>query len=559
MIEEIKVDETFIRAMEEFRKPNKEVGLLQACSENVVVFASHMLGLRLYAWQVYFLNKIQEVIKEKGTIDLREFIAITSRQIGKSTAIAIFTMWCNIFNKYPGTISNNTSVGIASASDEQAKKLLNEIKKFVRLGDAFMKITYVDSEGKPEFAHNEQDHKGFFSLLLDPNSHNNTTTVTFLAWDKEKHGVLLDGSKSGSTIKSYPATSKVLGETFSVVIIDEAGKTDKITDEFFYEFMYPTGNSTNAIRVYTSTPWVPNGFFYRMVDPDNMYPESSSDCVLFTIDAIRIEAPEYYRTVMKTVNELNRDGKTDEVQRAYYCRFVKGEQSYFNPEKIFAAFTPELHMWEEYKGMCDMGVDFGGQVKSKTAITITELNEEGKIIRLYNREYAVGKDKYLMEDIAQLKKQFNIQRIVVDDCPAGMYLIREMEDKGWNITRMGFRAEKVSKYGAFRSELNKNNILSYEDDKLKTEMLAMEFSNNSKQSLIQHAPNYSDDMIDSFVMSCYHFVQEESDFKIIDQEEKEDTCPECGGTKMYRTETKKLKKVAIKCLECSNEWEQKCI
>ena len=145
MIEEVKVDSTFVRAMEEFRKPNKEVGLLQACSENVVVFASHMLGLKLYSWQVLFLNRIQKaLVDDKIT---REFLAITSRQIGKSTSIAIFALWCCVFNKYPGTVSNNSSIGIASASDEQAKKLLNEIKKFIRLGDAFMKVTYVDDEG----------------------------------------------------------------------------------------------------------------------------------------------------------------------------------------------------------------------------------------------------------------------------------------------------------------------------------------------------------------------------------------------------------------------------
>ena len=553
MIEEVKVDSTFVRAMEEFRKPNKEVALLQACSENVVVFASHMLGLKLYSWQVLFLNRIQKaLVDDKIT---REFLAITSRQIGKSTSIAIFALWCCVFNKYPGTVSNNSSIGIASASDEQAKKLLNEIKKFIRLGDAFMKVTYVDDEGKPVFAHNEQDKKGFFSLLLDPNEHNNTTTITFLSWSEDKHGVLLNGSKSGSTIKSYPATSKVLGETFSVVIIDEAGKTDKITDEFFYEFMYPTGNSTNAIRIYTSTPWVPSGFFYRMVDPDNMYPDSSSDCVLFTVDAIKLENPKYYETVMKTVNELNRDGKTDEVQRAYYCRFVKGEMSYFNPEKVFSAFTNSYNMVDESNIMCDMGVDFGGQVKSRTVITISCMDDDGLIKRLYHRVYEVGKDKYLLDDIAELLKHFNIQRIVVDDCPAGMYMIREMEDKGWNVTRMGFRAEKVAKYGAFRSELNKNNILSYEDDKLKTEMLAMEFSNSSKQSVIQHAPNYSDDMIDSFVMSCYHFVQEDNTFKIIDPYEQEDdtvVCKDCGSDRVFRTVVKK--KLVFRCLDCSMEW-----
>ena len=146
----------------------------------------------------------------------REFVAITSRQIGKSTALAIFSIWCATFNKYPGTLSNNTSVGIASASDIQAKKLLYEMKKFLRLGDRHMELTYQDG-GQPQFG------SEFFTQLLDEHEPNNTTTITFKPYNEEIHGKhLLVDSKSGSTIKSYPATSTVLGETFSVVIIDEA-------------------------------------------------------------------------------------------------------------------------------------------------------------------------------------------------------------------------------------------------------------------------------------------------------------------------------------------------
>ena len=72
---------------------------------------------------------------------------------------------------------------------------------------------------------------------------------------------MLAGSKVGSVIKSYPPTTGVLGETFTIVVIDEAGLSEKISDQFFYETVYPTGNKNNAIRIYTSTPWVPSGFF----------------------------------------------------------------------------------------------------------------------------------------------------------------------------------------------------------------------------------------------------------------------------------------------------------
>jgi len=57
----------------------------------------------------------------------------------------------NYLIKYPGTIAKNTIIGIASASDEQAKKLLSEMKKLMRLGDTFMKSKYRNDEDKPIF------------------------------------------------------------------------------------------------------------------------------------------------------------------------------------------------------------------------------------------------------------------------------------------------------------------------------------------------------------------------------------------------------------------------
>ncbi len=508
--------------MEKFREPDKSGGLIEACEKNVIVFADHMLGFKLYSWQVYFLNKIQRSIQADplGKIKpQKEFCAITSRQIGKSTAIAIVSLWSAVFNKYPGTLSNNTSVLISSASDIQAKKLLYEMKKLIKLGDRYMRNTYKDENGEPLFG------KEFFSELLDDNEPNNTTTITFRPHDAELHGpYLLKESKSGSTIKSYPPTSSVLGETASVVIIDEAGKSDKITDQFFYDYLYPTGNSTDAIRIYTSTPWVSSGFFYRMVDPDSNYGGSPADVVLFTVDAIKEENPKYYETVIQTVDQLNADGKSDEVQRAYYCRFVKGEQSYFDPESVIQMFTNDYQPIFAYGKPCDMGVDFGGQVISKTVITISEMNEDDEVRRLFHRSYEVGKDNTLVEDIAALLKDFNIQRIVVDDCPQGDYMIREMIERGWNIHPMNFRSEKIKKYGAFRSTLNRGKIQSYEDDKLRTEMLALEFGNTSRNSVIQHAPGYTDDLIDSFLMSVYFYVQEEGGIEFYDwQEEKMDS------------------------------------
>lgn len=515
------VDERFIELMNQYRNVTPGTNLVQACSESPIIFSEKMLGVKPRAWQVYAMNEWTQALKDKSTKLDKESIILSSRQIGKSTAVAIFTLWACVFNKYPHGTSNNTVVGVVSASDDQAKKLLYEVEKLIRVGDSYIADSY-QKDGVPIFG------KRFLSDLLDGAEANNTKTITFKKYNKGIHKeYLLKDSKNGSMLKSYPPTSVVLGETFSIVVIDEAGKNDRISDQFFYDYVYPTGNAANALRIYTSTPWEPVGFFYEKVDPDASV-GSKAKIIAFTVDAIRIEDPIYYATVKDTIEEMTAAGKIDEVQRGYYCRFVKGDLSYFDPDKVRDMFD-DSKMLESYKEPCDMGIDFGGKVVSKTCITISGLSPAGVITRLYKRKYDVGKDETLIDDIAELMTRFNIQRIIPDNCPAGHYLIKEMVRRGWNVQPsdgkdnhgMVFRTDKVKKYGAFRSQLNNGKIKSFNDNDLKTEMLALQFNNGAKNSVINHAPGYSDDEIDSFVMSCYYYLQEDSGVKFYEIKPKD--------------------------------------
>ncbi len=522
-MKEIVVDETFIRRMEQYRVPNRDLGMIGACSISVVVFAEKMLGIRLYAWQVYVLKDMQEAIfhrKRKyvdayytndgnrdADIDLPEFSIICSRQIGKSLLDAILGFWVALFNHAPCDRGRNSVVGIASISDEQAKKLLSSIKKLIIIGDSFMRTQYTTEDGKPQFG------KEFFSDLLDTNG-NSADTITFKPYNARVHKkYILKDSVLGSTLNSYPPTAKVLGNTYSLTIQDECGKTDKMTDEFHEDYMYPTGNAHQAVRLYNSTGWVTSGFFYRMIDPDDIFaPIPGLKKYMFTIDAVRIEDPTYHSTIMKKIRQKNADGKTAEVQRGYYCRFPKGDKNFFDSEDIHAMFQ-DYSMYEEYKGECDLGIDFGGQTKSQTVLTISKYDEKTeKIMRLWHKEYEVGKDDTIVDDIKDAMRYFNIQRIITEDIPQADYKIREMRDQGWEVYAMSPRAEKVKKYTAFRTKLHRGDIASYEDEPLRTEMLALESGSGSKQSTIQHAPGYSDDRIDSFKLSTYFFLGEENSF-----------------------------------------------
>lgn len=513
MITETKVTQEFIDEMKQHEEKPEGKGLLEACAENVVLFSKHMLGFPLYAWQIDFLIRLQRALHKKTTN--REFAAITSRQIGKTEGVvAIFNLWALVFNKAPMSMGSNTQTLVVSASDKQSKDLIKRMRTMMRLGDSHMKTKF--------------GYELFYTRLIDKKGSNNTEQITFYSAnssDPDSPDVedtpLLLGSKLGSQMVSFPPTSKVLGSTASIIIVDEIGRTDKISDAFLEEELSPVGDANDALKVYISTPWVLSGFFYRIIDPDEVYEESGVDKVMFTCEALKIENPKQYATIMKKIKKWNLDGKTAEVQRQYYCRFVKGEQTFFSPDAVKMCFEDNYEPVETFKGECDMGVDFGGQTTSKTVITISQMTDKGEIRRLYKKTYGVGEDNNLIADIAELLKVFNVQRIIPDDCPQGDYLIREMIDKGWIVTPMSFASDKVKKYTAFRALLNRGKIKSFSDDNLKEEMFALESHQGIRNMMIKHAAGYNDDEIDSFVLSCYHFLLEDSGGRYFDMDEYE--------------------------------------
>lgn len=516
-LDEIVITPEMIAYYRKFSDRPEGKGLVEACSESVIVFARHMLGIELYTWQKILALDIMAAINDENLN--REFVVLTSRQIGKTTFAAIMALWIAVFNKLPTDLGNNSDCGIISASDRQAKLVLKEINNYIRLGDRYCRDNYSREKG------DEMDN-GFLSMLIDEKEDNNKEMISFkhdeigvdpkTGAEGHKFGAfLLKNSKVGTKLKSYPPTGSILGQKFAYLHEDEAGFAERFDDEAHYEYIKPTGVARNAVRIYTSTPWQPSGFFYELCDPDNNMSNHPYKRYLFTIDAIRYENPKQYKSAMDTIRKMREDGKKGEVERAFYCRFVKGETSYFEPEKVDAMFDEDYSATESSQLMCDIGVDFGGQVKSRTVVTVSHLDENGVVRRLYHKAYEVGQDGTLIEDLIELKKRFpGWQRIIPDDCPAGDFRIRQMREKGWNVQPMNFRQWKVKKYGAFRSMLNRGEVVSYVDDELKIEMKALEWSNTSTQSKINAPRGYRDDLIDSFVMSCFFFLEEESGFDV---------------------------------------------
>jgi len=502
-LKEKKYTKEDLERLDALRVPSdKSMSLIEASSKSVIVFAEHMLGMRLYYWEIDFLSNLQEFVL---TGHYSMALALTSRQIGKRTSLAVFATWASFFNVKPDKRFKSTQVLIVSRSFDQAKKLLREIKRTFQDGDRFMRTKYVD-DGKPLFGDK------FFSSRLSKDDSNNATMINWRSHDASKDGeFILKGSNATSGIRCYPPTDVVLGETFTIGMVDEAGHKT-IEDDWWFDSLKKTGDANQAVWIFTSTPWQPSGFFYEYCDVED---KNNTDYVMkfvYTIDTLKYDmesgndyATLQYEGVMEDIERDKSLGKFNSIKRGYYCEFVKGETSFFDPEKVKDCFTSELQKAESFSSPCDLGVDFGGSTKGST-FCISYLNTDSEIVRLFNFEYNHGEDKYMINDIEELKKKFNIQRIIPDNCPQGEYRIQEMVDKGWEVTPMSFRSEKVSKYHAFKLMVNRGLVKSYVDDKLKEEMTTLEYSKNTKQSYIQHAAGYSDDMIDAFLLSSYHFL-----------------------------------------------------
>lgn len=506
MTEETVVTDEFIDEMRQKLVVEEGTSLFEASEGNICVFAEKMLGFKLYAWQIDFLSQAQKLIEGELVLDddgkpVKELAALTSRQIGKSFCLAIISIWSCLFNKAPGTAFNTTVVGVISASDRQAKELMREVRKLIIAGDTHMESKY--------------DRKGFFSSFIDGSEQNNTEILTFLPSAKSPSEMFLKGAKSGPQIMSYPPTQKVLGKSFTLLLIDEIGRKEIMTDAFLLEELFPTGSATSARRILTSTPWFPSGYFYEVVHPQGRY-YGSSAVVKYTIEALATEshAAAQYDYVMDEVKRMRAAGDHTAVRRGYYCEFVKPETNFFDPDKVRMMYDKDYPMYESYEGLCDIGIDLGGKTTSHTVITVSAYDEDSQeIYRLYSKQYEVDDDDTIISDLEDdIMVRFpNWQRIIYDEAPVATYLIKEMERKGWLLEPMPFRTYKVKKFGVFRSKLNRHEVFSYNDgNNLAEQMNAMEINKGSTQSKITVPKGTNDDLIDSFVISCFFFLEDDT-------------------------------------------------
>jgi len=459
------------------------------CMQNPSYFSHHVLGITPYRYQHLILRRFRD--KRERELRNDRMIICKSRQIGISICLAILAIWYAAYNKANdgmGTsIHHNTKVGIISRSDDQAKKLMKEIQNMV------------------------WNSKFDFSQLVKSNRQSPLNK-------KEIHF-------SNGLIKCFPPTDASRGESFDLLIVDEAAFVD---GEVFKDAMEPTVSAVDGKIILSSTPKGQSGFYFELFDPYDIKKNHEYERFWFHWKMCENEAQK--RIIKEKFINAKAEGNIKSFDQEYNALFTVDEESFFEDADVQAGIDKSSTPLFEFKEHpCTVGIDYGIS-RSATCITITtKIKNCIKLIYQYAR---VGLDDNLLMDnswehsIPNLLKRYNVVHIVVDDCAQGNTVNRWLENEGYPVIRFNFRSdtargERNRGYYRFRSELKQGRLRYPELRTLLAEMKCLQEVRMEQHMKIKAPNSYKDDRIDSFMMSCWPFLNNEGKFTsaVVDYDE----------------------------------------
>jgi hypothetical protein len=456
-------------------RPTRDV-ILGRTRSQTTYFAVNSLGLTPRLWQYYFWK-----VLDSGK---KRIIAVTGRQMGKSVGVATFALRCALFNTHPVGITRTTVIGIISSSEEQSKKLMLEIRKLILKADYHVETVTSGAKDPGRW-------KKFYSKQIDDSvdATNTKSTITF---------------RNGCSIKCLPPTPRIRGESFSIVLVDEAAH---ITDSsIFYEYIEPTVSNTKGNIILTSTPNGSTGWFAELFDLENLKENNPYERVWFSYKDV--EDLDYIRDMESKKQDMFLNGRQREWEQEYEARFVSMSKSFIGSDEFDGIINPELTKVDEWKLPCDLGIDFG-MVHSRTVLNISGVvNKKSRL--LYDYEYLPEADHSLVEDCVSLKSRFNIQRAIVDDCPQAHYIIPKLKEH-FQVILMSFRAEKIQKYVTLKSKILQKKIEIYRCTPLITQFKGLIVEEGLQTTRIHKGPGNRDDYPDSWLLSNYFFLSNDSD------------------------------------------------
>lgn len=454
------------------------IKIKEKCRNDATLFAYHFLGIKLFAYQDQVINN-----------NSKRIIVCSSRQIGKTTAVAVKTLHYAMFNK-------NKEILVFSRNHNQAKKFIRLLKSMIFSGQVYM--NHISSSESCPFKLDE-DPAYAFPEDLDDKKPNNTEEFSLT---------------NGTTIRSLPATDSSRGYTANLVIVDEAAFVE---DDVFEMVIEPTVRYTDGTIILLSTPNGQKGFFFKTFDPEDKRINEEQDELTYVRYWWNWELCPA-EAIRKITEKKRKELDPITFGQEYEAKFTTSGDSFFQYRKVKEAILNGYSMVLqdlEHPSIC--GIDFGVS-KSRTVVTISFFNKETNNITMsYQKEFLPGyNNSNLIPFLEQLETRFNITQYVVDDCPQGQDVTNSLEKQGKNVYRFYFGKEKVAAYFRFRAALNQRDddpgprIRYPEEQQLIGQMLELQISDNKRGSFFIEKPAGGlDDRIDSFVLSTYPFLKVE--------------------------------------------------
>lgn len=452
--------------------------------EHPSYFAHHILGITPYRYQHLILRKFAEDYKGKND----RVIVGKSRQIGLSICVAVLGIWYAVFNKANkgrGTsIYNNTKVGIVSRSEGQARKLMKEIQNM--------------------FWNTEKDFQEIYMKKRSSRNPLNRTEIHF---------------KNG-WIKCFPPTDACRGETFDLLIIDEAAFVD---GELFKDAMEPTVTAVSGKIILSSTPKGQTGFFFELFDPFNKFNLNDREYERFWFYWEMCENAMQKRIIEQKKKFAMETGTMKSFSQEYEADFTADIEAFFDNSDIDNGINPDLvEQYDWKKSPCTVAIDYGSNM-SATSITVTT-KYKGKIILLFQFAQKSLDENLLMDktwehSVPSLMKRYDVQHIVVDNCAMGTRTNKDLENKGYPVVRFDFHGgsdhgNKNRGYYMLRTAIKCGHIKYPRIKPLIYEMKCLQERRLPSGRMQICAPDsaHNDDRCDGLLMGCFPFLDDEGSF-----------------------------------------------
>jgi len=444
--------------------------LFNACRAHPVYFAYYLLGIKLRVYQVF---AIDQMVKK------RFIYMLWGRRLGKSTIFKIFALWSAFNNVFPVGLTQTTKNLIIAHTVDSVEDYITEIDAFLEQGDRRVEQLFNGKLGSKYFT-SKKPKKGK-SKAKDTSQ---KTSLFNNGWN---------------TIEVYPPTPKARGKGGSVMFLDElASWKDYTTDEYkiYNDVIRPIITDNTYTKIFcATTPDGKSGLAYDLFPVDGH--KTVYEAIWFPF-WIR-DDENYLKSMYETFLEYQAQGREQSFRQEFMAEFISASSTYFSVEnEVEKVFDDRLEMYPTYVGECEVGIDFGGSKTSHTVITVSTLNEEGKIQRLWHHRYPVGEDMTLQQDIIDLYHRFpNITKFHIDSQGGGSSFYSWFTNTFGSgmIDLVVFRKEKVDLYKQFKIACFQNRVKSYYDPDLYKEMVEFRID-------LKPPTNGTDDMLDSFMLSC---------------------------------------------------------